>query len=351
MEIRIEKVSQSRIESVDFNNLIFGQDFSDHMYIADCEEGNWKDVRIIPYGNMSISPANSAIHYGQSLFEGMKANKDAEGNPWLFRPLDNWRRMNSSARRLCMPEVPLEIFEQGLHKLVGLDQAWIPTSDGASLYIRPFLFATDECVGVRPSLHYRFMIIMSPVPPFYNRPLKVKVEDQFVRAIEGGVGYAKAAGNYAASMLPTKLAQQEGYDQIIWLDGKERKYLEESGTTNLFFVMDGKLITPSLSGTILEGFTRDSIIALARHKGIPIEERRITIQEICQGVRDGKLTEVFGTGTAATVITLSSFSYKGEEFTPNSPELPIHKQLGLTLNEIKLRKTADPFGWMVPVKD
>lgn len=350
MQIQIQKTSQSRISEVDFTNLPFGKIFTDHMYICDYDNGQWQTPQIVPFGDISFSPALSAIHYGQSLFEGMKAHKDKDGNAFLFRPLDNWERMNLSAYRMCMPEVPQDIFMEGLKALVNLDKDWIPTIEGSSLYIRPFLFATDECVGVRPSDKYRFMIICCPVNAFYAKALKVKVEDVYVRAVEGGTGEAKSAGNYGGSMLPTKLANQQGFDQIIWLDGRERKYIEESGTMNLFFVSEGKLLTPSLSGSILHGYTRASILQLAKDNGVEIDERRITIDEIIELHKSGKLQEGFGAGTAATIVQILSFDYLGNhyELLPVE-ERKVSLKLVKLLNDIKSFQSADPYGWMYKI--
>lgn len=348
MQIKIQKAAQSRIGEADFTDLPFGKIFTDHMLICDYSQGQWGTPEIIPYGPISFSPALSAIHYGQSLFEGMKAHKDAEGNPYLFRPTDNWSRLNLSAVRMCMPEVPQEIFMEGLKALVNLDSQWIPTLPGASLYIRPFLFATDECVGVRPSERYRFMIICCPVNAFYNKPLRVKAEDIYVRAIEGGTGEAKSAGNYGGAMLPTLLAQKQGYDQIIWLDGRERKYIEESGTMNVFFVNDGKLYTPTRSGTILNGFTRASIIQLAKDRGVEVLEQRIAISDLLKWGEAGTLTEAFGTGTAATIAHIISIDYQEKHIPLLSPEQrTLSNALGDDLNAIKTFKKEDKHHWMV----
>ncbi len=348
MQINITPSHTSRISEVDFFNLAFGREFTDHMLICDCIDGQWQTPRILPFGTISFSPGLSALHYGQSLFEGMKAHKDANGKAWLFRPLDNWRRLNISATRLCMAEVPEDIFMEGLKKLITMEKAWIPTHDGSALYVRPFLFATDDCIGVRPSANYRYMVICCPVNPIYTIPLRIKAEDKYVRAVEGGVGYAKAAGNYAGAMLPTREAQEQGFDQIMWLDGREKKYIEESGTMNLFFVIDGKLITPELSRTILDGFTRASIIQLAKDNGIVVEERKISIDEITTLHQEGKLTEAFGTGTAATVSHVVAFNYRTVEY----PLLPVEERtvstlLAKALNDIKTFKAADKHGWMV----
>ncbi len=347
MQINITTSKESRLPSLDFNNIPFGKIFTDHMFVVDYEEGQWVNPRIEPYGPISISPALSAIHYGQSLFEGMKAHKHSNGGAYLFRPLDNWGRLNKSAERMCMPTLPQEIFMEGLQTLINMDKEWIPTHEGSALYVRPFMFATDDCVGVRPSDNYKFMVICCPANPFYNRALKVLAEEHYVRAVEGGVGFAKAAGNYGASMLPTKLAHDKGFDQIMWLDGKEKKYLEESGTMNLFFVADGKLYTPALAGTILDGYTRASIIQLANDNHIEVVQGRISIQDLITWSESGKLTEGFGTGTAATIAHFSSLTYKDKEYNL----LPIEQctvstKLAKQLNDIKCFKAEDTHGWM-----
>ncbi len=347
MQINITQSKESRLPSLDFNNIPFGKIFTDHMFVVNYEDGEWVNARIEPYGPISISPALSAIHYGQSLFEGMKAHKHPDGSAYLFRPLDNWHRMYVSAERMCMPTLPQDIFISGLQALVNMDKEWIPTHDGAALYVRPFMFATDDCIGVRPSNTYKYMVICCPANPFYSKALRVVAEEHYVRAVEGGVGFAKAAGNYGASMLPTKLAHDRGYDQIIWLDGREQKYLEESGTMNLFFVAEGKLYTPALGGTILDGYTRASIIQLAKDNHIEVVEKKISIDELIDWAFTGTLTEGFGTGTAATVAHFSSFTYKDKEYEL----LPIDQctvstKLAQQLNAIKSFKTEDKHGWM-----
>ena len=309
-------VATSRLAEVDFANLAFGKVFSDHMVEIDYRDGAWQTPQIKPYGPISLMPANTALHYGQAIFEGMKATKHADGRAMLFRPELHARRLNNSAARLAMPQLPEALFLEALHRLVDLDQAWIPPAEGSSLYIRPFMFACDNSVGVRPASDYKFMIITSPVGPYYSTPVRLLAQTKYIRAAEGGVGEAKAAGNYAAAMLPSQLAQAQGYDQILWLDAKERKYVQEVGTMNIFFVVDGKVITPSTdAGTILRGITRMTILDYLRESGTPAEERAITIDELVVAHKAGKLQEAFGSGTAAVVSQVESLTYEGYEMT------------------------------------
>ena len=271
MNIKITKKPESKIAQFDENNIDFARIYTDHMLIADYKDGAWQTPEIVPFGNLSMHPATTFIHYGQSIFEGIKAYKTAEGAINIFRPKDNFERFNISAERMAMKAVPEEIFMDGLKTLVELDSAWVPSSEGSSLYLRPFLFATDEFIGVRPPTKFRFMIIMSPAGAYYNKAIRIYVQDKYVRAFPGGVGFAKAAGNYAAAMQPTVEIQAEGYDQNLWLDGLERKYIEEIGTMNVFFVIGDKIITPSLeTGTILNGFTRASVLSLLEEKGMDV---------------------------------------------------------------------------------
>jgi branched-chain amino acid aminotransferase len=300
-DIKVTKTNESRLSEVDFENIPFGRVFSDHMFMVDYTEGKWHDPRIVPFAHFPIHPAAMVLHYGQAIFEGMKASKDINGRALFFRPEMHSHRINASARRLCMPEVPEDLFLEGLHKLVDLDQAWIPPQEGSALYIRPFMIANDEFIGVKPSNNYRFIIFTGPVGPYYPKPVSLMAETKYIRAAIGGVGEAKAAGNYAAAMLPAKLANDKGYDQVLWLDGKEFKYIQEVGTMNIFFVIDGKVITPATDGAILKGITRASIIEVLREQGYEVEERPITIHEVVEAHENGKLEEAFGSGTAAVV--------------------------------------------------
>lgn len=348
--VRINPVAESHIHTMDFDNIQFGRVFSDHQLIIDYYNNEWQDARIIPYGEVPMSMAISAIHYGQSIFEGMKAQKGPDGTPLLFRPTDNLHRLNISAARMCMPELPEEYFMEGLRELVNVDKAWIPTKEGSGLYIRPFMFATDAFIGVRPSETYRFAVFTCPVNAYYLQPLKVKVEQQLARAFQGGVGFAKCAGNYGSQMLATRKAQSEGYMQVLWTDAEEHKYIEETGTTNVFVRIGNKVATPNLDGTILAGITRDSVITLLKHWGVEVEERPVAIEEIIKGINDGTVTEVFATGTAATLVPITVINYKGNDYTLTGHEnWEYAGKLGKTLTDIKTGKADDPFGWIVRV--
>ena len=348
--INISKTTQSRISELDYDNIEFGKIFADHMFSVEYVDGQWQTPEIMPYGNLSLSPATSALHYGQALFEGMKAYKNAAGEVSLFRPLDNARRLNLSAERLCMPSIPEEIFMQGLTELLKLDSDWVPPTKGCALYIRPFMFATDEFVGVRPSAKYRFMIFCCPVGGYYANPLRVKIETEFSRSVEGGAGYAKAAGNYGAALYPTKLGQEQGYQQLIWTDGKEHKYLEESGTMNLMFVIDGKLVTPALSTSILAGITRDSVLQLARDWGMTVEERKISIDEILEAHANGTLEEAFGCGTAAVIAPIITIGLNGKDYDlPAVETRKFSNKVGVELDKIKTGEAPDPHNWMVKI--
>jgi branched-chain amino acid aminotransferase len=348
ISIKISKTTQSRIHLCDFENIEFGKIFSDHMFRVDYFDGSWQNPSIIPYGPIEISPSLSALHYGQSIFEGMKAFKNQEGAPQLFRPADNIKRLNISALRMGMPEIPEDLFLDGLNQLVSLDRNWIPTKDGSALYLRPFMFATDDFVGVRPSLNYSFIIFCCPVNSYYPLPIKVRVEKKYVRASTGMAGYAKAAGNYGISMLPTSEAKKDGYDQIIWTDGKNHNFVEESGTTNLFFVMNDKLVlTPKLDGNILEGITRDSCIKLLKAEGYEVEERNISIDEIIEAAKSGELTDVFGTGTAAIIAKIAAIGLDGIDYElPDSEKRKVSSWLFKTIYDIQTGKANDVFNWV-----
>ncbi len=345
-QIEVKHVSESRLPKVDFDNLPFGRVFSDHMLIARYDEGEWKSVSIEPYGNLSLSPATSMIHYGQSIFEGLKAFRNDNDEILVFRPESNWERMNKSAERLCMPAVPREYFVEGIRQLVELDRAWVPNRPESSLYIRPFLFATDEMLGVKPSESYIFMIITSPVGPYYANPLHLKIETEYTRAAPGGVGAAKAAGNYASALYPAKLAQEQGIDQLIWTDAKEHRFLEEAGTMNMMVVIDGTLITPKLSSTILPGVTRNSVLKLAEDRGITTEERDISVDELLDAHRNGTLQEVFGVGTAATIAHVVKLTHNDEIIDlPPIQSRKVSTLVGTDLLDIKMGNAPDPYGW------
>jgi branched-chain amino acid aminotransferase len=346
LDIQITKTTASRLSDTDFDNLAFGRTFSDHMFVADYADGEWKNFQIVPYGEMAFSPAISALHYGQAFFEGLKAYKHSDGKVSVFRPYKNAERANKSAERLCMPQLPEDIFVQSIAALVDIDRDWIPSKPNHSLYLRPIMFATDPYLGVTPSLTYKFIVLAGPVGPYFSKPLRVKIETEYTRAAEGGFGFAKAAGNYGGSMLPFRKAAQEGFDQLIWTDAKEHLYVEEMGAANVMFVLDGKLVTPSTRDTILDGVTRDTVLALARDWGMQVEERRVSIAEVIEGARSGALTDAFGAGTAATIAPVGAIHYEGEELTLSDPATREFSQKVLkTLDEIRYGKTPDPYGW------
>jgi len=349
-DISVTKVKDSKLASVDFDKLPFGRVFTDHMLIAQFEEGEWKDVEIKPYQPLQLDPSLAALHYGQSIFEGIKAYKDVEGNALIFRPSDNFARFNRSARRMNMPEVPEEIFLEGMRKLVEIDKDWIPQRKDFSLYIRPLMFSTDTMLGVRPSGSYTFLIILSPTGPYFSAPMKIKVEEKYTRAAPGGVGFAKNAGNYGGSMLAATEAQQEGYDQVLWTDAFEHKWLQEVGMMNVFFIIDQVAVTPSLEeGTILEGVTRSSVMEGLKEFGVKIEERKISIDELIAAYKDGKVSEAFGTGTAAVIAPIKELNYKGFSMEFDTDHYPVSTAVKKWLTDIREGRVADKFGWMYRV--
>ncbi len=346
LDISITKNQNSRLAGTDFDNLPFGRTFSDHMFVADYADGEWKNFQIVPYGDISISPAMSALHYGQSFFEGLKAYKHPDGKVSVFRPDKNAERFNKSAERMCMPTLPEEIFVQSIAALVDLDSGWIPTKAGHSLYIRPFMFACDPYLGVTPSATYKYMVLTGPVGPYFTKPVKVKIETEFSRATEGGYGYAKCAGNYGGAMLPLKMAMQEGYDQLIWTDSRDHAYVEEMGAANVMFLIGGKLITPSTRDTILNGVTRNTVLTLARDWGYTVEERRVSVAEVLEAAKSGTLEDAFGAGTAATIAPIGQIEHEGNLYTLSDPsEREFSKKLLKTLNDIRYGVVADPYGW------
>ncbi|MCC8425191.1 branched-chain amino acid aminotransferase [Mucilaginibacter sp. UR6-11] len=346
LDIKITNTRKSRLAETDFSNLVFGRTFSDHMLVADYADGEWKNFEILPYGEITVSPGISALHYGQSFFEGIKAYKHADGKVSIFRPEKNAKRFNKSAERLCMPTIPEDVFLQSLAAIVDIDRDWIPAAPGHSLYIRPFMFATDQYLGVAPSKTYKYMVLLCPVGPYFTKPLRVKIETHYTRSAEGGMGFAKSSGNYGGSMYPAKKATEEGFDQLIWTDAKEHKYIEEMGAANAMFVLDGKLITPLAQDTILEGVTRDTVITLAKDWGFPVEERKVSVAEIIEGAKNGKLTDAFGAGTAATIAPVGSISYNGEEYTLIDPSQRDFSQKVLkTLDAIRYGNGPDTHGW------
>ncbi len=351
IQIKIEKNKNSSKSSIDFNNLDFGKFHTDHMYVADYNNGDWHDLRIIPYQNLSISPATAALHYGQTAFEGFKAHKAKNSDEVLiFRPEAHWERMNKSLERLCMPHIPREVFMDGLIELAKMERDWVPTQEGASLYFRPFAFAMDAFIRVKPSENYYFIIFCSPVGAYFSGKLNVKVETEYVRSAEGGIGSSKTGGNYAASLLPAKKAQQEGYQQIMWTDAKEHKYIEETGASNVMFVIDNVLVTPQLSTSILQGVTRDSIITIAKDWGMKVEERKVSVAEVIKAIKNKTLQEAFGTGTAAVISPINVINYDEIDYQLPSPDaLSFSTKMLKALNDIKYGLVEDPYHWIVKV--
>ena len=350
--IQVQRAETSRLSEVDFDNIPFGRTFTDHMFVVDYKEGAWQNPRIVPFGYMSVHPACMALHYGQAIFEGMKASADAEGNAYLLRPELHAQRFNRSADRLCMPEVPEDLFLEAVHSIVDIDKAWIPKAKGSALYLRPYMFANDEFIGVKPADTYTFIIFCGPVGPYYPKPVSLYADTEYIRAAQGGTGEAKAAGNYAGSLLPAKLANQKGYDQVLWLDAKEFKYIQEVGTMNIFFVIDGKVVTPDTStGTILKGITRTCVMDILKDKGYDVDERMISIDEIVEAHKEGRLQECFGTGTAAVVAHVSLISYKGNDMElPAIKDRKVGPMVKATIDGLRDGSVEDTKGWIVPVK-
>lgn len=348
--IKIQKTDSSRIDQLHADNIQFGKLYSDHMYIVHYENGEWQQPEIMPYGNMSLSPATTFFHYGQAIFEGVKAYKDINGAITIFRPHDNWKRMNVSAERMGMPDVPEELFIEGMRTLIELDKQWVPNGEGTSLYIRPFMIATDEFIGVKPAEKFSFIIITSPAGPYYAKPVSIFVQDDFVRAFPGGIGFTKAAGNYGACMYPTMKIREKGYDQNLWMDGIERKYVQEIGTMNFFVVIGDKILTPNTSDTILKGVTRDSVITLLRDGGYTVEERPISIDEIEEAHRNGELKEAFGTGTAASIAPISTLTFHEDVMElPPVEDWKVANWVKKEMNDIRYGVKEDTRGWVFKV--
>lgn len=347
IDIAIQKTDKSRINSIDFKNLVFGREFADHMFIVDYEDGEWKKPQIMPFQDLQFNPSMFSIHYGQSIFEGLKAYRFEDDSVNIFRPEEHAKRFNISAARMCMPEVPEELFLSGLRELLTVDNQWVPNDEGCSLYIRPVMFATDQFLGVAPSQSYKFIIFTSPVSSYYSGEVKVLVEEEFVRAAEGGTGYVKVAGNYAASLLPAKKALEKGYNQILWTDAKEHKYIEECGTMNVMFQIGDTIVTPELSTSILSGITRKSVIELAKKWGYKIEERKISIDEIAEAHAKGELNDAFGSGTAATITYISDIGYRDSDLniTPDKTR-EFSKKAEDYLTKLKTGVAEDYMGWM-----
>ena len=354
MDIRLELTKTPKEKPQDETKLGFGHIFTDHMFAMNYDTGmGWHDARIIPYGDITLSPAAMCLHYGQEIFEGLKAYRRADGGIQLFRPDENYKRLNNSAKRMVIPEIDEEFMIEATKKLVEIEKDWVPHTDGASLYIRPFIIATDPYVGVRPADHYLFLIILSPSGAYYStglNPVKIYVENNYVRAVRGGTGFAKTAANYAISLKGQQEAHDQDYEQVLWLDGVERKYIEEVGSMNIFFVIDGEVITPELQGSVLPGITRKSALEVCKAKGIKATERRITIQEVADAYDAGKLDEVFGTGTAAVISPVGHLKWGDKVMTINDNKIgKISQMLYDTMTGIQWGKIEDTFGWTVKI--
>ncbi len=347
--IEIEEIKTSKIDEVDFNNLVFGSVFTDHMFMCDYKNGVWQVPKILPYQPLSLAPSARVFHYGQAVFEGMKAYKDDNDEIWLFRPNDNLKRINISAKRLAIPEISETLFFEGLKTLLRMDKDWIKKGIGNSLYIRPFLIATQPGVMASPANEYKFLIICSPAQSYYAGKVNVKIAQHYSRAADGGIGYTKAAGNYAGQFYPTSLAREMGFQQIIWTDASTHEYLEEAGTMNIFFRIGDTLITAPFNDRILDGITRKSVIALAEEKGIPMEVRPIKVQEIVNASENGTLMEMFGSGTAAVINPIKGFGYNDKFYKLPTPDSSYASMLKKAITDIQYNISEDKFGWRYKV--
>lgn len=349
LQIPVEKRAKSKLPEVDFDNLPFGSVFTDHMFIAQFRDGAWQEAKVVPYGPLSLEPSAKVFHYGQEVFEGMKAYKDAKGQIWLFRPLENQKRLNRSASRLVIPEVPENLFIEGLKTLLKTDSDWIPTQAGSSLYIRPFIFASGTGFHASPADAYTFIIACAPSGSYFSGKVHVRIEETYSRAANGGVGYAKAGGNYAGQFYPTQLAREDGFQQVIWTDDNTHEYIEEAGAMNVFVRIGDILLTSPTSDRILDGITRKSILDLAEAEGIPSEVRKIKVAEVVEAAKNKNLKELFGAGTAAVVSPISSFGFRGERY--ELPELSDSYAAFFKkrITDIQYNRSPDPFGWRYPV--
>jgi branched-chain amino acid aminotransferase len=342
-----ETISHSgREKNIDLNTSVMGTVFTDHMFICDYENGQWNNPRIEPLQTIATHPAAMALHYGQAIFEGLKATLGKDETPLLFRPEENAKRLNFSADRMGMPAFPEDLFVEGLKRFVAIEKDWIPTADGTALYLRPFMYADEAFIGMRAATKYKFIIFASPSGPFFSKPIKLWAETKFIRAANGGTGEAKAAGNYAAAIRPTEMAKAKGYDQVLWLDAREFEYVCEVGTMNIFFKIAGKFITPNLNGSVLSGITRLSVIDLLRDKGFEVTERPISMTEIVEAFKNGTLEEAFGAGTAVSIAPVAEIGYKDMKITFPA-EAPVGKDVKATLDGMKTQQIEDKFGWVV----
>ena len=348
-DIEVIKTKTSKINQIDFDNLKFGQVYSDHMLVCDYENGAWNAPKIMPYQSISLDPSAKIFHYGQSVFEGMKAYKDANGGVWLFRPLENFKRLNISSKRLAIPELPESIFMEGLKTLLEVDQDWIPQKEGSSLYVRPFIFASGNGFHASPADAYKFMICTALSGSYFSGKVKVLIEEKYSRSANGGTGYAKAGGNYAGQFYPTQLAIEKGYQQVIWTDDTSHEYIEEAGAMNVFVRINDTLITSPTSDRILDGITRKSIIELAKSKGIPVEVRKITVSELVEAANNGSLKELFGAGTAAVISPIAGFGFKDQDYALPELKETYASFLKKAITDIQTNKAEDPFGWRYKV--
>ena len=354
MDIKITKTTAPKEKPVDESKLGFGSVFTDHMFLMDhTPEKGWHDARIVPFQNISLHPASTVFHYAPEIFEGLKAYRTAEGKVQLFRPIENVRRLNSSAERICLPQIPEDMSLEIIKKFVEVEKDWVPHTEGTSLYLRPFMFGNDESLGVHTVHHTVYCIIASPSGSYYPEginPVKIMIEDEDVRAVRGGTGYIKCGGNYAASTRAAEKAGQKGYSQVLWLDGVERKYIEEVGAMNVMFKIDGEIVTPALTGSILPGVTRKSCVEMLKSEGYKVSERKLSVEELEDAMKNGKLEEAWGTGTAAVVSPIGELCYKGEKFTINNFEIgPVTKHLYDELTGMQWGKVEDRFGWICPI--
>lgn len=347
--IKETKIETSRAAETDINNIPMGIVFSDHMFICDYENGQWSNPRIEPLATIPTHPAAMALHYGQAIFEGMKATLGKDGTPLLFRPDENAKRMNFSADRMGMPAFPEDLFVEGCKRLVAIEHNWIPKNEGSALYLRPFMYADEAFIGMRAATKYKFIIFASPSGPFFLKPIKLWAETQYIRAANGGTGEAKAAGNYAAAIRPTEIAKAKGYDQVLWLDARDFEYVQECGTMNIFFKIGGKFVTPNLGGSVLAGITRMSVMHLLRDKGFEVTERPVSMTEIVEASKCGTLEEAFGVGTAVGIAMVEQIGYKDIEIKLPS-ENTVAQEVKNTLDKIKIQQIEDKFGWIVPVE-
>ncbi len=346
--IKIRRTANSKLKDIDFSTIPLGRTFTDHMFVCEYKDGAWRNPRIEPLELIPTHPAAMALHYGQAIFEGMKATVGNNNIPLLFRPEENAKRFNHSAARMGMPAVSETLFVEAVKQIVSVEHNWIPPQEGSALYLRPFMYADEPFIGMRAATSYKFIVICSPAEPIFTKKIRLYAETEYIRAADGGTGEAKASGNYAAAILPTEKAKAKGYDQVLWLDANEHKYIQEVGTMNIFFKVDGRFITPSTNGSILKGITRDSVITLLKDKGFEVEERPITIDEMIDFSKEGKLEEAFGTGTAVAIAMVEAIGYIDEVIT--LPENnPVSQDIKNTLNEIKAQKREDKHGWIIPV--